>query len=331
MRIAFVWDWPPDYHQAMTWKDGLAAAIQILSQRHEVSFFTMGNKTEVWKHPFFDIQVCCESDVLKTMVAGFMPDVILHWADCTRPNARPLAELGYPMALCFAGGDPMGPTMQYFDHFFVESEVYREQFEVAGVSVSTAFGTNTDVFKPIPWMRKHFATIFPATYCEWKRHYLFTEATKGWRNLTCGFMYGEHERDCWEETMKAGVMTLPHVSAEVLAMLYASSEVCLVTSKASGGSQRTVLEAMACGVPVVVTSDGKGAEYVEDAQKLGFFVGKTCEPEATALREAVESTVKSTLDSGCQLSQGVEYIASKWTHNHYADALERGMLGLINQ
>lgn len=324
MRIAFVHDWEPDFEQEMTWKDGLAAAIQILSQRHDLRFYTMGKETTVWKHPFFDIQVCCESDVLKAAVVDFKPDVILHWADCTRPNAKPLAELGIPMALCFAGGDPTGPTMQYFDHFFVESQVYREQFEVAGVSVSTAFGTNTEVFKPVLEMSKYFDTIFPATYCEWKRHYLYREATKGLRNVCCGFMYGTHERDCWEDTMKAGVLTLPHVSADALNLLYAASKVCVVTSKSSGGSQRTVLEAMAAGVPVVVTSDCKGVEYVLDSFTKGD-AGWVVEPTPEAIRLGIDLCLDSPKTGG------PEYIQRWWTENHYADALERGMLALINR
>lgn len=326
MRIAFVHDWEPDLHQEMTWKDGLAAAVRILSQRHQLSFFTLGAQDMVLPHPYFPIGVCRNSEKLKNEVMLFDPDIILMWGDCTRPNAENMATLGKPMALCFAGGDPMGPTNRFFDHFFVESAVYAERFEVAGCSVSTAFGTNTELFAPLAGMRKQFDTIFPATFCEWKRHYLYREATQGLQNVCAGFMYPDHERDCWEDTMKAGILTLPHVSAETLRFLYASSKVCVIPSKASGGSQRTVLEAMSMNIPVVVTEDGKGAEYVRDSVNKGMCAGLLSPPDVDALRLAVTEALYDE-----DTKHGREYVLSRWSEVHYADALESGMLALLNK
>jgi glycosyltransferase involved in cell wall biosynthesis len=330
MRIAFVHDWPPDLYQEMTWKDGLAAAVKILSQRHDLRFWTLGETACVLPHPYFPIHVVPHTDALVAEVRAYEPDVILHWGDLTRPNARPLLDLGVPQALCFAGGDTDGRNQDCFEHFFVESEVYRQRFEVSGCSVSTAFGTNTELFQPIPLMAKQFDVIFPATYCDWKRHTLFTEATRGLKAITSGFMYPVAERYCWEDTMKAGVLTLPHVGAETLQHLFAASKVCLITSRASGGSQRTVLEAMAMNIPVVVMEDSdKTREYVMDAQKLGFNVGGVAHKAqddnwATGARNWIDAILGNDKDWN-----GRDYIMSKWSEHHYADAIERGLQQIV--
>jgi glycosyltransferase involved in cell wall biosynthesis len=312
----------------MTWKDGLAAAIKILSERHELRFWTLGKQHAMLPHEYFPITVVPDSVQLKLSVSNFCPDVILHWADCTRPNAPVLAELGKPMALCFAGGNPEAENYIYFDHIFVESEVYKQKFEEMEVSVSTAFGTNTELFKPIPGQAKQFDVIFPATYCDWKRHKLFNEATRGLKTVTAGYMYEVQERDCWEDVMKAGTLTLPHVSAEVLRHLYAASEACLITSQASGGSQRTVLEAMSMNLPVVVTDDGKCAEYVLDCGS-----GHVAEPNAESIRQQLESAlmgVSTVFDANRRAFPGPrDYVLSKWSEHHYADALEAGLTKIL--
>lgn len=329
MRIAFIWDWENDHEQTMTWHDGLAAAVRVLSQRHELAFFTCGSVETTLPHPYFPIHVKRSGKSMQESVAGFDPNVILMWGDTTRPNAAPLAELGKPMALCFAGGHQFGDTVHFFDHFFVESEVYKQKYELAGLSVSTAFGTNTEFFQPIPEQRKNFDVIFPATYASWKRHNLFAEATKGLRACTVGYMYDDHEQWCWEEPMRSGALTLPHASADVLRHLYAASKVCLITSEASGGSQRTVLEAMSMNIPVIVMSDSdKCSEYVRDAESMGMWAGTVANPNEqnirTALQNVLEPPRSHPMDRGPTWN-GRDYVLSKWSEHHYADALEEGL------
>src|SRR5882724_2167329 len=119
MKIAFVWDWEPTYEQAVTWKDGLAAALRELQQRgHEVKVFSGGDIR--FKHPWFDIW-----PAHNVLSGGYDPDVILHWGDMTRPHALEHFALGKPMAICFAGGEPFHDNTDLFNHIFVESEVYR--------------------------------------------------------------------------------------------------------------------------------------------------------------------------------------------------------------
>lgn len=320
MRIAFCHDWKPDMLQALTWNDGLCAAIRILSQRHALRYFTVGDARFDMTHEGVDMSFVPAGGDFVEAVRAFAPDVILCWADATRPHAEPLKTLGKPMALAFAGGNPFGPTWHLFDHIFVESQSYRMQYENRGfgAQVSTAFGTNTKLFDPDhPMARgqaKLFDTCFPATYCDWKRHRLFADAVRGMSAVTAGYMYPDHETYCWEAAHGAGALALPHVSAETLRAIYAASKTCVITSHWTGGSQRTVLEAMAMNVPLVVMSDSdKTSEYVLDAGE-----GLVVPPDPNAIREAIQDSLRKEVHTR-------EYVVGKWSETHYADALEAGL------
>lgn len=313
MRIAFVWDWEPSYYQTLTWQDGLAAAVKVLSERHTVQILTSGLRNIV-KHPYFDIQV---SDNIVKDVSEFNPDVILHWADFTRPHAIPLAELGIPMAICFAGGEAVTGHTELFDHIFIESAVYKQQLVDKGFhNVSTAFGTNTDLFKPVNGQPKIYDTIFPGTFAAWKRHEIYARAVDGLQALACGYMYDDHEQECWGVCLAHGVQVLPHISAEALRYLYAASRICVVTSESGGGSQRTVLEAMAMNIPVIVT----------DSDKFDFAKGHVYETDPTP--ESIRGYINAILD-GEQEVNTREYVLQNWSHMNYASALERGLQAIL--
>lgn len=323
MKIAFIHDWEPDIFQEMTWQDGLAAAIAVLKQRHDVEFFTVGKKMDL-QHPLVGtIHFVPAGEEFVEAVKASNPDVIWHWADATRPHAEPLRALGKPMALSFAGGNPFGPTWHLFDHIFVESNSYLAQYQnVGGLSVSTAFGTNTKLFDPshaqVKGQSKIFDVCFPATYCDWKRHKLFAESVKGYSSITSGFMYEDHETYCWEAAQQAGSLALPHVSAETLRHIYAASRTCLITSHWTGGSQRTVLEAMAMNVPLITMADSdKTSEYLMDCEE-----GLVVAPEPGAIREALQESIHKKVNTR-------DYILSKWSEEHYANAIESGLKKIL--
>ena len=297
MRIAFVWDWPIVPEQAITWKDGLAAAIKILSQKYELKVFAMGPSEYTLPHEYFPIYVTRD---INASVKEFNPDRIIIWGDTTRPAAEQLAPLGAPIALCFAGGHLDGGAVPFISHYFVESKVYAEKMGARGRSVSTAFGTNTELFKPIPAQHKLFDALFPATFALWKRHDLFAKATGGLTACAVGYKYLTHEKECWEICEKNGVLTLPHCSPETLTQLYSASRCVVIPSRADGGSQRTVLESMACGIrPIVCGDSDKTTEYVRES---GF--GITVEPEANKIREAINYCINNPNDG----QKGIDYI-----------------------
>lgn len=313
MKIAFCHDWQPDIEQEATWQDGLAAALAELENRgHEVRAFTVGYSDFVLSNPLLPIHF---SRNMALSVSEFYPDVILMWGDMTRPNAQPLKKLHKPMAICFAGGDTNRDNTSLFDHIFVESQVYKDRLEHDGFPVSIAFGTNTDLFTPIE-QPKVFDTIFPATFAAWKRHGLYAQATQGLTSLAVGYMYYNHETDCWQDCLKRSVMVLPHVSADALHRLYAASRVCVVPSESSGGSQRTVLEAMAMNIPVVVA----------DSDKFEWAGDKIwrCNPDAQEIRAVVDVLLDGEHDTDTR-----DFILKNWSHRSYADALEAGLQSIL--
>lgn len=310
MRIAFVHDWAPDHEQELTWQDGLAAALrELINRGHDVRLYTCGEKDTVICHPYFDIIV---STNIKRDLAMIQPDVILHWADMTRPNAIPTAELGIPMAICFAGGDVINYNTDLFDHIFVESQVYADKLKDNGkTNYSIAFGTNTELFKPVQ-QNKVFDTIMPGTFAAWKRHFLYAQATQGLVSLACGYMYDDHEQECWQECLDRGLVVLPHVSAQVLHRLYAASSVCVIPSMSSGGSQRSVLEAMSMNMPLIVT----------DSDKFDYSKGYAWEAEPTV--SSLRAYIAMLLD-GEQEVNSRDYVMERWSEFTYADAIIKGL------
>lgn len=314
LRLVFLWDWEPDYSQATVWEDGIAAALRELIRRgHDVMVVTTSNQPTVVKHPYFDMIV---SDDVVVLVKDYKPDVILHWADMTRPHAVKLAGLGIPMALCFAGGELFAENIDLFDHIFVESNVYLTPLLEAGKSASIAFGTNTELFKPMQ-QNKAFDVFFPATFAAWKRHELFAKASAGLRALAVGYMYDKHEQECWQVCLDNGVTVLPHVAYNVLPRLYASSRTVMVPSMSSGGSQRTVLEAMAMNVPLIVCDSDK-FDYVEGQEVLRV------EPNVQAIRAAIDLSLGRDEPVNTR-----DYIVDNWSEYTYADSLEKGLKALL--
>lgn len=300
MKINFCWDWEPSAEQTIQLNDGLAAALRELENRgHTVNRYTdsplkVGNFSPV------------------SEMSG--ADVILHWADFTRPNAKPHRELGIPMAICFAGGEAVNYNTPYFDHIFVESQVYKDKLEKAGYdNVSIAFGTNTELFTPVD-QPKAFDTIFPATFAAWKRHDLYSQAVHGLTSLAVGYMYHDHEQECWQDCIKRGVTVMPHVSAEALHRLYAASKACVITSLSSGGSQRTVLEAMAMNLPLVVTDSDK-FDYVNERDDVWRV-----DADPQAIREAVNFIIENNITVNTR-----DYVLENWSEKTYADRLEDGL------
>ena len=309
MRIAFVWDWKPDLEQTIQLNDGLQAALRVLESRgHTVSKWIDSDAYET----------VGEFSSIKVMNTAAI-DVILFWSDFTRPNIKPLSRLGIPMAICFAGGEVITENTPLFQHIFVESQVYKTKLEREGYdNVSIAFGTNTELFKPTE-QPKVFDTIFPATFAKWKRHDIYAPATKGLRSLAVGYMYPDSwEKECYEDCLKNDVMVLPHVSAETLHRLYAASSVVVITSLSSGGSQRTVLEAMAMNIPLVITDSDK-FDYAWEHDQV-FQVAPTV--------EAVRGIVNLILENGFHVNTR-EYILENWSEQTYADELERGLEAIL--
>lgn len=306
MKIAFIWQ-GIDGRYKYQWRDGLYAAMKILEKTNEVRYFDLPlSKNEV------DIN-------------EFKPDVVLYWeAPCTvkgkdAENYLSVLNLPYKKALLFAGGPIESHTCYGFDLYFVESKVSEEEFEALGLPWKRAFGVNTQIMKPME-IEKKYGGILHATFAGWKRHQLFAKAL-GSIGLAVGRLQ-DHDRAGYEECLAQKVTVLPEQTPEEVAKLINESEVVVNTAEFWGGGQRCTLEGMACGVPVVVMKDSpKNREFVEACAG-----GVVAEPTVEGIREAMATAMLSQDDMGLN---GVNYVLSKWTEQHYAEALLEGIKAIV--
>ena len=288
LKIGFIWQgFSGRYGQ---WRDGLYRAMKRIEERHDVRYM----------EPWDDFTGC---------------DVLLYWeAPCTIHGEngefyRRVKETPTRKALLYAGG-PWTPDMvEGFDHVFVESALNEKEFEMNGISWSRAFGINEDIFFPMD-IPKAYDGFMQATFAAWKRQPLFAEAL-GAKGVLCG-RYQANDKEPWEHSAQS--IRLPEMPYSAVNALLNASHTAVNTSEFWGGGQRCTLEAMAAGVPVIVMEDSpKNREYVEESG-----AGLVVDPGPIAIREAVE-TIKGWSDA--YKKRGVEYIKSKWTSKHYADAI----------
>lgn len=301
MKIAFIWqgfDGRYKYH----WRDGLYAAMKLLEADHEVKYFDFPLKG----------------------LTEFNPDVVLYWEAPVTNKGRDadnwfsVCALPYPKALLFAGGPLKAIDVKDFDLVFVESQINEEDCEREGIPYKRAFGVNTQIMKPLD-LPKQYDGILAATFAGWKRHELFAEALQG-KGLAVGRLQ-EHDQNGYDRCKKLKVEILDEQTPEELAKLYNKSYVAVNTAEYWGGGQRMTLEAMACGIPVIVTSDSpKNREFVEESGG-----GIVCEPTKEAIQAAVEEC-KRVQTIG---RKGYLYVQRFWNEQEYADSLLEGINSIL--
>lgn len=298
MRIALIWQ-GFDGRYKYQWRDGLYAAMKLIEEEHEVKYF----------------------DFPLTGMDEFNPDVVLYWeSPCTlrgenAHNYRSVLALPYKKALLFAGG-PVDQTAHGFDLYFVESRISEEEFQALGLPWKRAFGVNTQIFKPLD-LEKKWDGMIHATFADWKRHTLFAEALKD-KGLAVGRVQ-DHDRNGYNRCMELGVEVIDEQTPEEVAQLINQSRAVVNTAEYWGGGQRCTLEAMACGVPVIVMKDSpKNVEYVQESGG-----GMIVDPDPEGIRNALKYL------TGYEGGHGRDYVLSKWTERHYADSLLEGIASIV--
>jgi glycosyltransferase involved in cell wall biosynthesis len=291
MRIAFCWTNGVRNKDVFNhWNDGLRAAMKLIEAEHEVTYH----------EPYEDLPTV---------------DWILFWeAPCTFASGewgaayKKVMSSPQKKALCFAGGPIKPEWVEGFNHIFVESKINKDEFDALGIKNSTAFGVNTDVFKPMNEDKTH-TTVTHGTCAGWKRQNLVCQAF-GERALVFG---RPQETDMYpfNECTKCNSTVLLEQSYEETARLINTGEVAVNCADFWGGGQRQTLEAMACNLDVVVMSDSpKNREYVEESS-AGIIVN----PDPDSIKRGVFALQPN------KRKRGRDYVLSKWTHHHYKEAL----------
>lgn len=314
MKLLICNDWYSDKQAHYLNKDGFLRALGLLRDKYNwETIFIKKSSPGFFEHPYVLFKY---AEDVKKEVFEQKPDVILVFGDLSRPILGELCGGGVPIALAFTGGYH-DDYMDVPNTIFVESQVYYDRFKNEGINVVKAFGTNLEIFKPFK-QPKIFDACFPATFAAWKRHDLFAEAM-GDRGLACGW-FQPHEPECWQACQKYGTALLHHQNAESVNLIYNMSHTCVVTSDTFGGSQRTVLEAMACNVPVIAMSDSdKTTEYIKECG-----VGSVVEPTPEAIRKAVDAWKGKKIDTR-------SFIEKNYSEGKYAQIMHEELLKLCQK
>lgn len=294
--IGFIWQGVSDTKIFNHWNDGLRAAMRILEKEYDVHY----------KEPWDEIN----------------EDIILYWeAPITyqgknAPHYNRVRNLPQKKILLFAGGRIEKEWVKGFDLLAVESAINEKECEQMGIPYIRAFGVNTEIFKPMN-LPKIYQGIHHGTCASWKRQNLLCNALKDGALVVGRDQPSDPQMflDCQKTSV-----VMDEKSAEEVARLINQSNVLVQTSDYYGGGQRATLEAMACGVNVIVMSDSpKNREFVEES---GF--GIVCEPNEEAIRKSVSDIIQNSPN----YEIGVNYVRSKWTEQHYANNLKKAIQSL---
>lgn len=316
MKLAVCTDWGDKKSAFYSNKDGILKMLQVLRDRDgwETMFFRKHpEQTFIWDHDCIRAHI---SPSPAKAVIDWKPDAILFFGDFSRPIMGELADVKIPKAICYSGG-----RFTDYEHvpdiIFVESKSYIDWMNSRGLTnVVQAFGTNTELFKPYPNQPKIIDALFPATFASWKRHHLFAEAL-GPRGLCCGW-WQEHEMEVIQNAMKGNVGLLHHQPAESMALLYNLAKTVVITSSDIGGSQRTVLEALASNVPCIVMADSTmTSEYIRECGE-----GAIVEPNVEDIRKAVDEWKDKKVNTR-------QWVLDNYSEFIYADKVRDGILSIM--
>lgn len=256
-----------DIANTLNWKDGLWAALQILEKEFDISYW---NKAILAKFPA-DLEHF---------------DFVLGWSSFDGEIAHLMRNLKVPHGLCIGGYMFEPHNINHFDVLFAESNWYADaELKPRHNNVRIAFGVNTDIFKPLGTEKLWDYTTIGA-FSAWKRQLLLLKK-EGNR-----FAVGQIQENNMDESfdiisqlLAYGVTIQGEVSPEILCQYINASKVIYLPATISGGSERSVWEAKACGIPVEIEIDNpKLQEFVDTNVKNHIQY-------AQALREGIESVI----------------------------------------
>lgn len=275
MKIAFVCDLPIEHFPF--WDDGLKAALDVLKEKYN------------WEISIYNLAGGLDLNSLETRKG-----IGVIWSSLTSEISR--YRLFEKQVLLFGGGVTYTPAIHNFDLVVAESKVDFLDFKRFGINTIQAFGTNTNLFKPMLDQPKIFSYVYPAAFAKWKNHDRFAEfmshgdRKKGFPALALGYMQpGGWEKECYEVCQKNGIAVLPWVPYSVMPYIINASENVYVAADVMGGCQRTVLEAKACGVPVAINSDSPKLLELQNLTREDILNEWSEESYAKKLKKGIES------------------------------------------
>lgn len=242
MKIAFVWYWDKASVTKPNWRDGLRAAIEEISKKHDVHWFLDKNvpdPKEKW-------------------------DGIIFWDDSNSGFFEHLDNYDCPKALCLTTDPQNFNNLRKLNAVYCESTPVYNAVRAQGIRAIKAFGTDTNFFCPDETYqtKRDLQYFYPATFSPWKRQgdiaYLGDK-------LTCvGTVQPDGDFDklkCIDSGVQVEEGYFP---AEKIRDYYRRAQNVIIP--AVHGSERTVLEAMACDILPEVTNPAniKAQSYINE-------------------------------------------------------------------
>lgn len=284
MNICFLVVLPKGWWQ---WSDGLYGAMKLLEKDHKVTYHLDGKCN-------------CPTP----------PDVVMAWGGTESVPYNNALQMDTKRILLFAGGNRSPQLFEPFHVTCFENELHTTVAKAQGVRCLTAFGTNTKVFKPM-FQPKIFDVVYPGAFGMWKRKDLFAKSVRGLRAFSFGNIQ-HHEPDCWNVCVQNDIAVSPDLPQEAVPYIMGMSKTVLVLPVPFIGGQRTVLEAMAMKLPIIVPEDAP--LVCEFARHGGIIVEPTPEKIRHAIRYAPQ-----------QNNSGYEYVMENFTEVHYARKLQSAL------
>lgn len=162
------------------------------------------------------------------------------------------------------------------DHIFVPSTMTRQSLLDAGIASEQisviSYGAPVDYFRPQPRLDKKFRALFVGRVGPRKGvHYLL----QAWKNLKLSDaelkLVGINEfPPGWLESYQDYIDYLPSVPHASLNQHYCNASVLVFPSLVEGFGL-VMLEAMACGIPVITTPNAAGPDIITDGVE-GFII-----------------------------------------------------------
>lgn len=242
MNIAFLWYFDKASTVYDNWRDGLRAAVEIVGKKHNVDWY-LDKQVPTKEYDFYLVWDDSNTDAVSRL-----------------PKGR--------KGLCLTT-DPINiPNLLQFDVVFCESDPIYEKVRANGIRAIKAFGTDTDFFSPDD-TKKDIEYFYPATFSPWK---LQREVAYLGNKLTCvGTVQPDGLPDLTECTRNGVNVINDYMPVEKIRDYYRRSKNVIIP--AVHGSERTVLEAMSCGIkPTVLHKENvRTFSYINELEKSGLL------------------------------------------------------------
>lgn len=243
MKIAIVWYFDRASEIMPNWRDGLRGATEeLVKQGHQVEWF-----------------------LDKNIPLGQW-DALIFWDDSNSGFFDIIDNYKCKKGI-FLTTDPQNfDNLRKLDVVYCESEPVYEAVRAQGIHAVKAFGTDTDFFKPSD-VKKDIEYFYPATFSPWKLQRNIAHLGK--KLLCVGTLQPDGLTDL-AECRRTGVkIKQGYFPAEEILGYYQRAKNVLIP--AIHGSERTVLEAMACGIKSEVNKENvRTYSYIKELGESGL-------------------------------------------------------------